>query len=168
MPTARPRRNAPVQPDHGAGRAALRQSRLIQLIESKDTIQRYEKLVERIAKGTLDVPGFIKEVSLDAAVQVADMMYSGENDKVRLEAAKDILDRAGYNKTAKIAIAGHLNVDHDTSKLELVNLILSSARRAGLKVKDDDPVFETTPAPATIDVTPVAPLLGLEDDAEED
>lgn len=96
-------------------------------------------------------------------------MNSGENDKVRLEAAKDILDRAGYGKTHKVAIAGSINVDHDTSKMELVNLILSSARRAGIKVKDDAPVYEGLPAakPAeVIDVTPVAPaeIVGEPDD----
>jgi len=135
--------------------ASRQEDRLIALIEAKGTIERYEKHLKRMQKGTLDVTGFMKMAALDASIQLADLMFYGDSDKVRLEAAKEILDRAGYGKTQKVSVSGSVHVDHDTSKLELVNLILASAKKAGIKVKEEEPVFLTSPAAQeTIDVTP--------------
>ncbi len=128
--------------------AEAQEDRLIALIEAKGTIERYEQHLKKMQKGTLDVTGFMKAASIDASIQMADLMFYGDTDKVRLEAAKEILDRAGYGKTQKVSVSGNVHVDHDTSKLELINMIVSSARRAGL------PVREAQVAPKVIDVTP--------------
>lgn len=146
-------------------RASNSEDRLIHLIQSKGTIERYMHLVEKMEKGALDVNGYFKHAAVDAAINLTDLMHFGDSDKVRLEATKDILDRAGFNKTSKIAVAGSFHVDHDTSKMELVNLILSSARRAGIKVKDEDAVF-AEPA-KVIDVTPSDEPLELDQAPEE-
>jgi hypothetical protein len=136
--------------------ASRQEDRLIQLIEARDTIELYKRLLKKIEKGSLDVTGFMKAASVDAAVVTVNIMHGGENDKVRLEAAKEVMDRGGYGKTQKIALHGHLNVDHDTSKMELINLILSSARKSGLvKVRDDEPLLsEPKPVGPVIDVEP--------------
>jgi hypothetical protein len=140
------------------GNASRQEDRLIQLIEAKGTIERYETLLKKISDGSKGVPDFFKAATIDALVVTADIMLYGDSDKVRLEASKDILDRAGHNKTQKVSLSGSVQVDHDTSKMELINLIISSARRAGLPVRDSD----SLPAPSsdlrttTIDVTPVA------------
>lgn len=143
---------APTKDARRTGRS--REDRLISLIEAKDTILRYESLVKKIADGAKGIPDFFKAAALDAAIVTTDIMLTGENDKVRLEAAKDVLDRAGHGKTQKVSVSGSVQVDHDTSKLELMNMILASARKAGIKVRDDAPLLEARPADQVIDVTP--------------
>jgi hypothetical protein len=159
MSSSRVHRGRSYEPpaDSKARSASLQEDRLIQLIEAKGTIKRYMAVTDKIADGTLGVPDFFKKAALDAAIVLADIMLYGENDKVKLEAARDILDRAGHGKTQKVAVSGHMTVDHDTSKLELMNLILASARRAGIKVKDDTQLLEDRPAGQTIDVAAEEP-----------
>jgi hypothetical protein len=115
-----------------ADSASRQEMRLIQLIEAKDTIERYQKLLKKIDKGTLDVTGFLKAASTDAAIIMTDLMHGGENDKIKLEAAKEVLDRGGFSKTHKVNLNGQVTVDHNTSKMELINMILSASRRAGI------------------------------------
>jgi hypothetical protein len=127
---------------HGVGASRKRQasgqeSKLLNLIEQADTIKRYHGTLEKIAKGSLEVPGFIKEVSMNAALTVAHIMHTSTDEKVQLAAATDLLDRAGYNKSTKVQVGGTITVDHDASKMELINLILSSARRAGIKTAEE-------------------------------
>lgn len=131
------------------------ENRLIRLIEQADTIKRYEVLMRKISKGTLDVPAFLKEVSMDAALQVVHLMHSSNDEKVQLAAATDLLDRAGHGKTTKHQHGGVVTVDHQASKMELINLILSSARRAGIETKDEGG-SQLEARPETIDVTPPA------------
>lgn len=143
----------PVSPANSASR---QENRLIQLIEAKDTIERYKSLLKKIDKGTMDVNGFLKATSVDAAIIMTDLMHAGENDKIKLEAAKEVLDRGGYGKTQKIALHGQVQVDHHTSKMELINMILSAANRAGIKKRDD----------AALPEKPVGPVIDVE--AEEE
>lgn len=131
------------------------ESRLIKLIDQADTIKRYDTLLRKISKGTLDVPAFLKEVSMDAALQVVHLMHSSTDEKVQLAAATDLLDRAGHGKTTKHQHGGIVTVDHQASKMELINLILSSARRAGIETKEEVG-GQLEARPETIDVTPPA------------
>lgn len=113
--------------------AAAAHGTLLKLIDQKDTIYRYKELLQKISKGTLDTPGFIKAVAMDAALTAAHIMHTSTDEKVQLQAAQDILDRAGVGKTSKLHVGGQIHVDHDTAKNELISLILSSAARAGFK-----------------------------------
>ena len=158
------------QPPSGdASHTANRQEdRLIRLIEAKKTIERYGALLERIEKGSMDVTGFFKAVSPDAALMLTDLMHSGESDKVRLEATKEVLDRGGFGKTQKIQVHGQLGVDHDTSKMELINMILSSARRAKLPVKESAEALPEKRVGPTIDVESRSAVpVGLDDTPPE-
>jgi hypothetical protein len=118
-----------------ARQASGQAGQLLKLIDQKDTIKRYAELLEKVSRGTLDTPGFIKQISMDAALRVAHIMHTSPDEKVQLSAATEILDRAGVGRTTKVQVGGGLTVDHDTSKMELINLILSSAAKHGLKVK---------------------------------
>lgn len=137
--------------------ADMQTERMLDAVDQLDTIKRYEALCQKIGEGTLDVPGFIKSISHDAAMKIATLMLTAEQEKVQLEAAKDILDRAGYNKTNKFAVAS-VTIDHQTSKAELINLIMSSAKRAGITPKDKPAVeveeINVTPKPNAIDLGP--------------
>jgi len=109
---------------------------LLGAIEKSDAIKRYDAFLQRFEKGTLDVPAFMREASKHAAVKVLHLMETAEEEKVQLAAAQDILDRAGFNKTTKHLHASIFQVDHEASKMELVNMILSSAKKVGVEVED--------------------------------
>lgn len=134
-------------------KASQIESRTLNLIERADTIRRYEALIKKISKGGLDVPAFLKEVSMDAALQVVHLMHNSVDEKVQLAAATDLLDRAGHGKTTKHQHNGLVTIDHQASKMELINLILSSAKRAGIKTKEETGALLEARGPA-IDVTP--------------
>lgn len=53
-----------------------------------------------------NVEKYLQEKSLKAAEVINEIMIHGENDNVRLNAAKDVLDRAGFKATEK-----HLNIN---------------------------------------------------------
>lgn len=148
--------------------ASRQEDRLIALIEGADQIRRYEKILAKVADGEAGIPDLYKAAAADAFIVTVDIMHAGDSDKVRLEAAKDVLDRAGHGKTHKVQVGGQIHVDHDTSKLELINLIVSSAKRAGLPVKDS-PALPEPKEPETIDVTPAAEatLVGIDEEPPE-
>lgn len=125
--------------------------RLLELIDKADTIKRYERDAQRMWSGALDPVGFLKAASADAAIHLADLMTNGETDRIKLDACKDVLDRAGYGSTSKVSVTGSMRVDHDTSKAELINMILSSAKQVGIEVKDDAPELLPLPEPTVID-----------------
>lgn len=135
--------------------ARKKESYLIDLIDKADTIERYEKLINKLNEGTLDTPGFLKALAPQAALELVHIMTNGENEKTRLDAAKDLLDRAGHGKTQKVAV-GHVHVDHTTSKRELINMVLSAARKAGINTvrKDDDEAPEVVEAAVVGDAVP--------------
>lgn len=112
--------------------------RMIKMMERADKFQDYRHHFERLKKGSLDVPAFFGELSHEAMVVMIESMRA-EDPRLAFDAAKDVLDRAGHGKTQKIAV-GHVHVDHQTSKRELINMIMSSAKKAGLDVKDEEHV----------------------------
>lgn len=133
---------------HTAG-SGSHESRLLALIDKADTIKRYQKDIKRMVSGSLDPAGFLKAASIDAAIHVVDIMTHGDTDRVRLDACQDILDRGGYGATTKHQVTGNVKVDHDTSKAELVNIVLSMAKQVGFPVRDAQPEL---PEGETIDV----------------
>lgn len=147
----------PVQEKGSKEKASDQEAHLLRLIDQADAIRRYGKHMVQMNKGTMQVPGFFRAVAHDAAMVMAQLMISGDSDKIKLEAAKDILDRAGHNKTTKMSIAGQMNVSHETSKLELINIIMSSAKKAGIRTKSDPEFLEVARTPETIDVTASVP-----------
>ena len=125
--------------------------RLIDMVQSIDTLKKYQESYARLKKGSLDVPAFLQELSIEAVMVVAADLTSDDPDR-RSKAAKDVLDRAGHGKTQKIAV-GHMHVDRDTTKRELVNLVMSAAKRTGMAVKEEKSVQGSSDLPSgdTID-----------------
>jgi hypothetical protein len=126
------------------------EQRMVRMISRVRQFKEYETYFEKLRKGTLDVPGFMQEMTHEALMVLMETMRS-EDERLAYDAARDVLDRAGHSKTQKIAV-GHVHVDHNTSKRELINLIMTSARRAGMEVKDEEHVQGSELG--TIDVTP--------------
>lgn len=150
MPQRKDRHELPA-PDYGVQNQNLRtkadimENRLIRMLDTKRTLEKYDKLFTRMAEGSADAPAVFKEMANDAILVVGDLMLHSTNEKIQLEAAKDVLDRAGYNKTNKLAIA-HATISHETSRAELINIIMTSMRRVGKSMRG--PHFNCTEAAA--------------------
>lgn len=138
----------PIQEPSAKERASMREEAYLDLIDRKDSIEKYQDHLRKMSEGTLEVPGFFRAVAADAAMEIVHISQAGESEKIRLDASKDILDRAGYGKTQKVEVAGR--VDHNTSKMELINIILTSARKVGLK-KEVKEVGEPPPLDLKVD-----------------
>jgi hypothetical protein len=105
-------------------------------IDVKDTVMKYASFIQKLEENKIDVSGFLSKVSPDAIVKILSLMNSG-SEKVQLDAAKDILDRAGHSKVNKVAMAGTL--DPQASKAELISTVLGLSKKTGeLDIVEDD------------------------------
>jgi len=138
-----------VQETDPAEGARKQESWLINMIDKADTMKQYQALIEGMNAGTVSVPGFLKALSNNAVIELAHLLHNG-SEKVKMTAIQDILDRSGYGKTHKVSVGGKIEVDHETSRLELINMIMTSAGKLGLRGKDDEVVGQSP----VIDVTP--------------
>lgn len=109
---------------------------MITAMDHKSTIIRYAKWLERLQRGAVDVNTFMNKVSPDLVIELLNIATGSTDKKVKLDAIKDFLDRAGYAKVNKVAIAG--SIDSNASKEELVNTILGLAPKANIEIVDDD------------------------------
>lgn len=113
------------------------ESHLISMIERADAIRWMQKQMGKAKKGTLDVPQCLNALSMRAVLEVGHLLTAEETpDKLRFEVAKDVMDRAGHGKTQKIAV-GHMHIDPQATKTELINMIMSSAKSAGIDTKEE-------------------------------
>ncbi len=111
---------------------------MIEAIDNKNTLIKLAKQIERL-KSTKDVQGFIQDIAPHLALETVTMMLDpGTPSKVRAELLKDMLDRAGYGKVTKHAVA---RFDADTSKDAIISAIMGSKKdlgKAGIEIVDDD------------------------------
>lgn len=94
--------------------------------------------MEAVAEAEYDFAQRLQALVPEALGKVAQIMRDGDDDRVELAAAKDILDRAGYG-----AVQRSLNVTVNISGVDVDQEIESMlARRAELRagVTDDDPI----------------------------
>lgn len=116
---------------------ALISDSMAQAIDHKDALGRYERHIENLAK-TKDVNAFFGNIGPDMALQLMMIATSGETEKSRLEALKDLLDRAGFGKVNKHAVA---SITPETSKETLMSLIMGANKeleKSGIEIVDDD------------------------------
>ena len=105
------------------------------VIDNKKILVKYAEWFEALREGKTDVAGFLEKVSPDILVEMMTLAITGA-DKIKLEACRDILDRAGYSKINKVAVAGTL--DAKASKEELLSTILGLGKKTGtIEVIDD-------------------------------
>lgn len=110
---------------------------VVEAFDKRRTMKRYADLITRLMDGKIDVPSALQGASADAFVQILALMTDGDNDKIRLEAARDLLDRAGFTKTQKVAVAGA--IDTGAAKEELIATILGlSNKTKELEIIEDD------------------------------
>lgn len=109
---------------------------IIGAIDLKRNIERYTKAVEDLRSGKKDVPQVIGEFSPDALFTLVEILSQG-SEKAKLAAAQDLLDRAGYSKVQKHALA---TVDANQSKEALLSLLMGANKdlaAEGIEIEDD-------------------------------
>lgn len=126
---------------------------MIENLQDMEKLHKYRHYLQQLDKGSLDIPGFLKEISKQQLKNLLIISEMSNDEKVKVNIAQDLLDRAGYGKIAKGVVA-HSHMDANTTKRELVNMVMSAARTAGIKVKDDTRSVEDEEDDNIIDVSP--------------
>lgn len=108
---------------------------LLEAIDQRRNIEKLIKMVESLESGKQDVIGALSDLSPSMLIQLAGMATNPkESSKVRLEAIKDWLDRAGFGKVNKHAIAP---VDASTPREAVLALIAGKSKGADIEIVDD-------------------------------
>lgn len=109
---------------------------MLEMIDNKRALEKLVDWVDKLQNNKTDVSNFFGGLAPEAAVELAGLMFSSKvNDKIKLEAVKDFLDRAGYSKVQKHAVAA---VDTDTSKEAILSLIAGkSGKIPDIEIVDD-------------------------------
>lgn len=114
------------------------EDRIAQALDHKQELKRYASLLEKLSK-TGDVNGFFQDVAPEtAAAMLLQMTNPHTPAKIKVELMKDILDRAGYGKVTKHAVA---RFDASASKDEIISRILGSKKdlgKVGIEITDDE------------------------------
>lgn len=101
-------------------------------------LKEFKDPIDKLKKGSLDVPAFLEELAPQMFEELLYTLQTSESEKVRVDVAKDILDRAGYGKINK-AVIGSVRVDRHTAKSELINSIISMAKKTDvIKIKENN------------------------------
>lgn len=114
------------------------EDKLIDAIDNKNQIGRFLEFQEKVRKGLIDPGQLFTGMAPEVALELLKVALNGESERSRLEAMKDVLDRAGYGKINKHAIA---SVDPNSSKEALVSLILGAQKdleKSGVEILDDE------------------------------
>lgn len=110
---------------------------IITAIDNFGAIKKYEKLLVKLAT-TKDVNGFLQDIAPNIAAEMLMLATGDAPEKIKLEAFKDILDRAGYGKVTKHAVA---RFDASSSKDAIISSILGAKKdlgKVGIEIVDDD------------------------------
>jgi len=114
------------------------EDRIAQAIDHKAELKRHAHLLEKLAN-TKDVNGFFQDISPGIAAELLLLATDPtSSDKIKLEAIRDILDRAGHGKVTKHAVA---RFDASTSKDAIISSILGNKKdlgRVGIEITDDE------------------------------
>lgn len=113
------------------------EDRIVELVDNVHVVRRMEKSLQKLHESG-DVQGFLSEISPQIAQSLALAALNGDSEKIRLEAQKDILDRAGYGRIQKHAIA---RVDVKDSKEAILAKIMGAQKdlkAAGIEIEEDD------------------------------
>jgi hypothetical protein len=107
---------------------AVSRERLDFLIDHKDFLLKYQDHIEKLMSGKIDVPQFLKIISPDMMVRLGQLALTAKNEKTKLTAMQDILDRAGYSKVEKHAIA---NIDPSIPQEQLIAMLEGIGKKTG-------------------------------------
>lgn len=93
---------------------------LINAIDNRDFLLKHAKWIEKLQNGQIGVDQFLSQLAPEVALALAKEAFGADSAKIRVEAQKDLLDRAGFGKVQKHAIAA---IDPNAPKEELIALI---------------------------------------------
>lgn len=112
------------------------EDRMADLIDNKDYFLKYQEQLLKLTSGKMDVAQFIKGLAPDVAIQLTKLALASDNEKIRLEAARDLLDRSGYGKVDKVAVA---TVDPSVPKEQLIAMINGLGKKTKtVEIVDED------------------------------
>lgn len=110
---------------------------MIEAYDNQEALTKFATAIEMLEK-TKDVGAFLGAVSPKMAIELVCLASNGDNKKVQLSAIQDILDRAGYGKVNKHAVA---RVSVTESKDALISLLLganNALKAEGIEIVEDD------------------------------
>lgn len=123
-------------------------SRFSIIINSPLFINELKKLEAIRDRGVGNIQATLTELAPIALEQVERTMYYGKTDKIKLEAAESLLDRAGIARINKTQISGEVNHNHSSyTTEELRNLVLERVKR--MKAREDEATKLLADAQAT-------------------
>lgn len=100
------------------------EDRMADAIDQKRAIERFMEWKEKLATSKTDIMGFLQGLAPEVAVQMMLTCFDPKvSEKTQFAARQDILDRAGYGKVNKHAVAA---VDETSSKEAIMSLIEGS------------------------------------------
>ena len=131
---AKSRRKAGPKPIH---EGVAHEKKIVEYIDDLDFFRKHKSQISKLYEGKVDVPGFLKELSPQAVMALAKLAFTSTNEKVRLNAVQDWLDRAGFSKVEKHAFA---NLDPNTPKEQLISMLggLGKKTKTIEIIEDDD------------------------------
>lgn len=113
-----------------------REDMMLSWIDQKRDVEKLIKLVESLQSGKQDVVGALQGLAPMALIELASILTDPkESSKVKIEAAKDVLDRAGFGKVQKHAVAA---VDASTPREAILALISGKSKEIEIVDDDDD------------------------------
>jgi len=110
---------------------------MIEAIDHLDELKKVAKVIEDLRNSKTDVQNFFQGVAPEAAIELVKIMADTSNQaKIRLEAAKDLLNRAGYAPVNKHAVA---SFDSDTPREAIMSYIQGAQKDIPeLEIIEDD------------------------------
>jgi hypothetical protein len=114
------------------------EANMVAAIDNKNTLLKLADQLNKLTR-TRDVKGFIEDIAAETAVELATIAHDAKTPaKVRLQAIQDLLDRAGFGKVTKHAVA---RLDANASKEEILSAIYGTKKelkQVGIEIVDDD------------------------------
>lgn len=109
---------------------------LADVIDNKDYLLKYRDYIEKLMNGQMDIPQFMKSLAPGMVKSIGAIAFTSKNEKIRLQAMQDFLDRAGYSKVEKHAIA---TIDPSIPKEQLISMLEGIGKKTGTIEIEEDP-----------------------------
>jgi len=120
------------------GTSKTKEDRLVEALDQKRMIERYMEHVEPLLRGKMDVQSFFGAISPRMASQLYDLAVNGDSDKVKLDAIRDILDRAGFSKVQKVAMATASANDPKDQLVSMIEGLVNKSKDMPIEIVDDE------------------------------
>lgn len=121
-----------------------KENAMLDAIDQKRVIERYVDAIEKMQQGKLSPEQFMGKLAPDVLLQLLQIAVADPSSKMRLDAAKDFLDRAGLSAVKKMTL-GVGQIDPNAPRAQLEAQIEGLARKTrAIEIEDD--VFDVDDA----------------------